>query len=238
MFHIMDVNRKTKKLLRSFINSESTSINYARLECLAQVPIEFKGERILEVGSGPGLLSDFFIRRGALLTITDGRPELVSIARIIYGQNPLVESFFSLDLNRLADLDNSSIDSTYDYVFAFGIMYHLNDPKSVLEYLASICKKGILIETVITSESVPPTKVLEMADFNQAIDLGYRASLNFYLEILKSLFPFIYLPKEPEHREYKGTKPERVVIIASRQELNYSLLRTHASSVQDFRTKC
>ena len=235
MFYYMDVNRKVRKQLRSFINNQAMSINYARLECLAKVPIKFIGERVLEVGSGAGLLSDFFIRRGALLTITDGRPELVSIARQIYGANPLVEALFTLDLDHLEDLDNSSIDSPYDWIFAFGLIYHLSDPKSALEYLASICKKGILIETVITSESVSPTKVLERADFNQAVNFGYRASLNFYLEILRSLFPFIYLPEEPEHREYKGKNPERVVIIASHQELNYSLASSNVITVKDLR---
>jgi len=102
MYSFLKLPRKSRRILDSFVNDEAISINSARMEALSKLPLDFEGRSVLEVGSGPGLLSDFFLRRGSLLTISDGRKTLLEIADRMHRGKVTLKSIKQIDLENLS----------------------------------------------------------------------------------------------------------------------------------------
>jgi 2-polyprenyl-3-methyl-5-hydroxy-6-metoxy-1,4-benzoquinol methylase len=206
--------------LDSFVNSEAISINNARMEALASIPINFEGKTVLEVGSGPGLLSDFFLRRGSLLTITDGRSELLNVAEEIHRGMATLSSVEQVNLEDISSLKSEIKSAKYEIVFAFGILYHLSNPQNVISELANLCSGVLLMETVVNSYADIGEIVVERLDFNQALKYGSRLSVMEYINCLKMQFENVYFPNQPVHVDFQnftnGRFPARIFLVASK----------------------
>lgn len=216
---------KTRKTLDSFINSEALSINNARLESLAKLPLIFQNKSVLEIGAGPGLLTDFFLRRGAGVTVTDGRIENIRIAeKIVESTSESFAQIKMLDLENLDSISDQLRSSNYDLIFAFGILYHLSQPERVINELSKRCNSMFLLETIVSSYDGDSSIVDERPDFNQAINgRGSRLSFLSYLSFLEENFDFVYFPEQPIHQEYLkfslGHYPSRIFLVASKQNI-------------------
>ena len=223
MFRFMRLPRKSRRILDSFINDEAISGYAAKMESLSKLPFDFEGRTILEVGSGPGLLSDFFLRRGSRLTITDGRKELLEIADEMYKERSTLESIKQIDLEDLTNVRIKLKGVKYDIVFAFGILYHLSNPKQVIGELANHCSNMFLMETIVNSYADVGETVVERSDYNQALKLGSRLSVMEYVNTLKLYFEYVYFPIQPVHPDYSnfsaGTYPARIFLVGSRDKI-------------------
>lgn len=215
--------------------------NQRRQEHLASLDLPIAGKTVLEVGSGIGDHTSYFIDRKCKVTSTDGRQELLDILQRRY---PQVTTFlWDIEFPPAELIPRSQI------VYAYGILYHTKNPQSVLENLASLCNEILLLETCVsfgdkelinlTSETInDPTQALR--------GTGCRPTRPWVFKSLKNLFPFVYLTKsQPWHEEFPadwtnlGKKDEgglsRSIFVASRIPLVNPNLSTELLNYQERR---
>ena len=99
-----------------------------RIEHLASLGISFDRKTVLELGSGPGDLAEYFLSEGAYVTSIDGRAENICTAHDKFKDNHRWTGFV-YDLEKQI----APIDVKYDIVIAYGILYHLSNPKKIPE---------------------------------------------------------------------------------------------------------
>ena len=94
--------------------------------------------RVLEVGSGIGNLSTFFLQEEILLTASDLRDEYCNILQEKFGKNSFLQGIKSIDLSE-KDFDTryASLAGQFDTVVALNVIEHIEDDS----YAVANCKK-------------------------------------------------------------------------------------------------
>lgn len=94
--------------------------------------------RVLEVGSGIGNLSTFFLQKEILLTASDLRDEYCNILHEKFGKSPFLQGVKSIDLAE-KNFDTRYVDlaGQFDTVVALNVIEHIEDDK----YAVTNCKK-------------------------------------------------------------------------------------------------
>lgn len=223
-----------------------TRINLRRLEHLATLALVRPGMRILELGAGIGDLTSFFLDRGCTVTLVEGRDDNIAICRDRF------DGLQNVECIRL-DLDNPEPDplkhETFDLVFAYGLLYHLEHPADALRWMADRCTSTLLLETCVTpdtSQEINPTS--EDAGFaSQALrGTGCRPTRAWVWQQLTQRLPFVYTTRtQPNHDEFpldwsdpapSATGLHRAIFVASRAPLDHhpdlapTLLSRHTTS--------
>jgi ubiquinone/menaquinone biosynthesis C-methylase UbiE len=100
--------------------------------------IDFNGKRVLEVGLGQGADSEQLIRRGAIWSGLDLSPESLSrvSARLRLRGLPFER------LERGSALSMPFPDSSFDMVFAHGVLHHIPDVRAAQKEIARVLKPG------------------------------------------------------------------------------------------------
>lgn len=203
--------------------------NARRQEHLASLGIQVAGASVLEVGAGIGDHSHYFIDRGCLLTITEGRHENLKLLRERY---PLADIRY-LDLEDPVPLEHAP----FEIVYCYGLLYHLSNPEVAIEYLGRCSAGTLLIETCVSfGDGVEVNYTAEdQTDPSQAASgTGCRPTRRWVHQELKRHFEFVYIPRsQPNHEEFPidWTSPHqhlaslaRAVFIASRRPVDNPLL--------------
>jgi 2-polyprenyl-3-methyl-5-hydroxy-6-metoxy-1,4-benzoquinol methylase len=131
-----------------FDEPRALAINRARLDNLASLGLPIEGRSVLDLGGGPGHLAQFFIERGCRVVHTDGRSDNVERARQLY---PGIDS-------RVVDVESPAEMAalgTFDIVFSYGLLYHLENPLRALRNMAGASNGLILLESIIVDSFVP-----------------------------------------------------------------------------------
>lgn len=224
----------SKKMIEptfGFISFEYQRHNQRRLEHLASLGLEIGDKQVLEVGAGIGDHTSFFLDRSSEVTISEPRNRNLEILRLRFPGKEIV----SLNLESPEGFANRQ----FDIVFCYGVLYHLRDPEKALRFMAPLCRDLLLLETCVSyldnGQVNPCDEDAEHA--TQAISgIGCRPARSYLFNLLKELFPFVYIPKtQPAHEEFPTdwTQPSppggvhklsRAVLIASRHELNNPFL--------------
>jgi FkbM family methyltransferase len=181
-----------------FLEPEARRINSARLVHLASLGLDLDGKRVLEVGAGIGLHTEFFERRGCDVLSTDGAPPNVAEMLRRWPNRALGV----LDLDLPADLRALGM---FDVVFCYGTLYHLRDPDGALARLAAICSGIILLETVVSRGAhVELNPVIEPPSANQAVSgIGCRPTRPWVMSALRRHFGHAYTTLEqPEYPDF------------------------------------
>lgn len=199
--------------------------NARRQEHLASLGIPVAGASVLEVGAGIGDHSHYFLDRGCLLTITEGRDENLKLLRERY---PLAD-IRHLDLEDPTPLE----DAPFEVVYCYGLLYHLSKPEVAIEYLGRCSAGLLLIETCVSfGDGVEVNYTSEdQTDPSQAASgTGCRPTRHWVHRELKRHFEFVYCPRsQPNHEEFPidWTIPDqhpaplaRAVFIASRRPVD------------------
>ena len=99
------------------------------------------GDRILDVGCGPGNITADLVRRvpGATVRGIDVSPEIIERATSEYGSLPGLS--FSVD--DVYGLD--AADATFDVVYVHQVLQHLHDPVSALREIRRVLRPGGLV---------------------------------------------------------------------------------------------
>jgi SAM-dependent methyltransferase len=220
----------------TFDRPEYVEINRARLTHLASLEIVLQGKTVLDIGCGVGDLAQFFVARGCRVVCVDGRSENISRLHQLY---PDLQA-------HVANVETESLAGfgTFDIVFAYGLLYHLENPLAAWRNMGSVCQELLLLETMVCDHVEP---ILRMEDESGASSqglkgLGCRPSPSYVVLALNRVgFPFVYAPqKPPEHPDFRfewrnkldwqrNGHNLRCVFVASRKELEnpqlVSLLR-------------
>jgi SAM-dependent methyltransferase len=203
--------------------------NRARLNHLASLGLPLTGRKVLEVGCGPGDHTGFFLERGCSVYAVDARQECIQALRARY---PSVMTA-QVDVNTPDALRNLG---RFEVVYCYGLLYHLEDPKTGIANMASVCSDLLLLESCVSargSEHVYPAQELA-EDFTQSIrGLGCRPTRQWLFKSLEQYFPFVYQTRtQPDHPEFplnwSTTSNEqgltRVVLVSSRSPLETAFL--------------
>ena len=98
------------------------------LPLLAPVP----GERILDLGCGPGQLTAKIAESGAHVVGIDSSPEMIGQARQNYPQFEF----------KLADATSFAFDEPFDAVFSNAVLHWVQDAEAVVRNIASVLRPG------------------------------------------------------------------------------------------------
>jgi tRNA (mo5U34)-methyltransferase len=126
-----------------------------------RLPSSLTGKSVLDIGAWDGYYSFACAQRGAARVLaTDsfawsgeswGSKEGFLLARDALNLNELVD-----DLNiDVMDISPDRLGGTFDVVLLLGVLYHLRDPITALERVASVCNDLLIIETEIAFEWLP-----------------------------------------------------------------------------------
>ena len=196
--------------------------NARRHEHLATLGLPLAGRTVLEVGAGVGDHTDFLLDRGCRVTSTDGRPELVALLR---ERRPHVPALaWNVEREPPAGL------APHEVVYAYGLLYHTNDPAAVLRHLAALCTHFLVLETCVSFGDGEAVNLVEevLHDPTQALSgTGCRPTRAWIMARLREHFAHAYVSRtQPWHEEFPldwrrpGDHPKdalsRAVFVASR----------------------
>jgi len=207
-----------------------------RTEHLATLGLDVAGARVLELGAGISDQTTFFLDRKCKVDAVEGRPVNCELYSKSIMSHPYRRNA------RLLPLDFASAalalrGERYDIVYCYGFLYHVEDPRNVLELARTVCDSMLLLETCVSygsNESINP--VDEDTRVTQALTLrGCRPTRPWIFRQLTELFEFAYMPiTQPWHEEFpidwtpeENPLPElfsRSVFIGSRRAIDNPLL--------------
>ena len=182
----------------SFHAQDAADINAARLAHLDSLGIDWEGRRVLDVGSGPGLLAEHLVARGASVTCVDGRADLLEEAR---SRVPSIETV-------VADVQRDPLlpIGRFDVVFAYGLLYHLAEPLRAIRNFVAVCDDLVLLETITLDHELPLVQLVdEPAQANQAVDgLACRPTPSWVaLALERTGMVMVYATtSEPAYRDF------------------------------------
>jgi FkbM family methyltransferase len=204
-------------------------LNARRLEHLASLGLDLSRKRVLEVGSGVGELTSYFVDRHCRVHALDAREANLHVLRQAYPKGVTGE---------VLDLDDPGefAGQAYDVVFCYGLLYHLRDPERALAYMAQACGGMLLLETCVSfgeHEALNPVAEDKGVASQSASGVGCRPTRAWVLARLKKLFPYVYVPvAQPASEEFpldwtgkSGAAPlSRAVFVASRSAITLTTL--------------
>lgn len=133
------------------------AINAARWALASRVIDELRQASGLssayDIGAGPGWFANVMSEAGLDVVALEARPEVAAAARLA-APSAKVDVF---------DLDAAGLDglpSKRDFVLAFGILYHLENPLRTLRICQRLCGKAMLLETMTLPEDLPMARVI------------------------------------------------------------------------------
>jgi SAM-dependent methyltransferase len=207
-------------------------ITGARLEHLASLDLPLAGRSVIDVGSGIGRLSEFFVARRCDVFCVDGREDNIAELRRLYPDRRAAV----VDVQTEQLLEHGS----FDVVFCYGLLYHLSNPFAFLQHAAGICRELMIVETCITdSEERVVFLVDDPDDPTMALNrVASRPSPAYVITALRlSGFPHVYSPRSlPRHKDFEYERRNdsshlrdgnvmRDIFVASRRELSVPSLR-------------
>ena len=123
------------------------------------------------------------------------------------------------------DVEASLPEGTWDIVFCYGLLYHLEKPEQFLERLVPLVSDFLLMETVVATEIVDIDESVD-ADSMSFRGRARRLRREDVFQILKKLFPYAYVPiTQPNHDEFETdwahqSGNTRAIFLASRRPLS------------------
>ncbi len=229
MFTALRARLKTKRAVRRFHSNHYLRHNARRLEHLSSLRIPVRGLSVLEVGSGIGDHSHYYVDRGCRVTITEAREENLRYLRRRY---PACDVQF-LDLEHPSEINGSP----FDVVHCYGILYHLNDPQRALAFLGPCTKRMLFLETCVSfgeQAEINPTPETGDDPTQAYSGSGCRPTRAWVFQQLQGLYKYVYLPTtQPNHEEFPldWTRPEdhkydlqRAIFIAAHESLENAQL--------------
>lgn len=185
--------------VESFETESAKAINRARLEHLRSLGLPLERRRVLDVGSGPGHLAQFFVSYGCDVISTDARSENIERMHELYPNH----------VGHVADVEEDDFAQLgrFDIVFCYGLLYHLESPARALRNIAAVCDDLLLLETMVCDARAPILRLEdEYLSANQALrGIAHRPSPAWVAMVLNRIgFPYVWIARErPEHEDYR-----------------------------------
>ena len=174
-------------------------INAARLKWLESLHLDITGRRVVDFDAGIGVFAPFFIARGGRYLGMEGREANIRAARDRLPEAEFVEA----DLRRLAP---GEIPDDIEIGLVFGLLCHLDDPRTLLDALGASRARLLVVETLVCDDDLPVLLARRgpMTE-NQALDgRGSRPSVQWLIDATRDAgFPYIASSGLPvEHSDF------------------------------------
>jgi predicted O-methyltransferase YrrM len=235
-----DSSTETGEGFEVFDTQEALKINRARLEHLTSLGLDLAHKRALEVGAGVGRHTEFFEKLGCEVVSTDARPENVEehLRRYPHRKGRVEVA----DLNKP---DSHKKYGSFDIVYCYGTLYHLNNPEHCIRDLSENCKELFLLETCVNPEdngqinSVKENSETKNQSYSGG---GCRPARDWIFQELKKYYSHVYISKfQPNHPDYPLRWPAlaenlnntRAVFIGSKNPLGKSSLSLDLLRIQN-----
>lgn len=217
-------------IFNTFLAKDYQRHNVARLRHLESLALPIAGKSVLEFGAGIGDHTYYYLIKGCEVTSTDARPELLEFIKRRF-DNTVIELDVEQDVRKIQELPK------FDIIHCYGLLYHISNPKEFLEAIRNKTNL-LLLETCVSSDSREsgPHVLTENANnpTQSKSGKGCRPSRDWIHNLLKGLFPFVYMPlTQPEHPEFPKdwSKPLedrnaliRAIFVASNEPIRNQLL--------------
>lgn len=204
---------------RIFDQSHYEILNAARevpvRRVLAEVKDQLGLKTALDLGCGLGYYADFLHRTGFEVVAVDGRKENVIEARKRF---PHIRF-------ETADAQDSNLVNLgkFDFVFCFGLLYHLENPFRVVRNIAEMAARFTMVEGIVYPSPEPVMMLMDERDVEDQ-GLNYMAFYPSEACLVKMLrrsgFSECFWPSEmPDHAEYREGQNgfrRRTVLAASK----------------------
>jgi len=216
--------------------------NARRLEHLASLNLDIGGRSVLELGAGLGDHTTFFLDRSCAVTSVEPRPENCALLASMMHERRR-EGYEAADRCRILRADalsfESAIEECFDIVHCYGLLYHTDDPASVLAATARKCSGLLLLETCVAfggHEAINPVPERAHVPTQSVSGVGCRPTRPWLFKRLSALFQHVYVPRtQPAHEDFPldwnapppVPREARAVFIASRQLLDNPMLLDH-----------
>jgi len=98
---------------------------------------------ILEIGSGIGNISDYFLKNNYTITLSDIRDNYCDVLRKKHSANPYLKAVINIDIID-PDFDNKHADifESFDTIYAMNIVEHVKDDRLAIANCKKLLKKG------------------------------------------------------------------------------------------------
>lgn len=200
----------------------------ARLNHLASLNLDLEGKRVLEIGAGIGELTYFWEERDCEIVSTEGRQEHIESNLIAHPWRR--GTLFQVDLSRP---NSHATFGQFDVVFAYGILYHVPNPETVIKEMAALSSL-ILVETMVHggSDIVELNERQEFVGDNQGLyPMACTPTRSWFMETLRLHYGYAYATKQQPCSNYYPiswpSKPNylaRAVFVGSKTPLNQDTL--------------
>lgn len=115
-------------------------INPLRLEFMT-TQLTLKGQKIIDIGCGGGILTESMARIGAQVTGIDKSNALIKVAKQHAIKNQLLIEYFPDDAESFAKRHSQS----YDVICCMELLEHVPDPGSLIQACSNLAKPGASI---------------------------------------------------------------------------------------------
>ena len=212
-------NSKGFSPLEIFNNKEYQQADIVRFENFNLLNIDFNGKTILELGSGIGNHTDFILSKNPKKIVSiEGQLENFKILQKKFKNNDKVQT-----LHYDLELPYPNICDSFDWVYNYGLLYHLKNPFESIDYLKDLSHTNMILETCIDF-SGKENNIEEGDTPSQALNrIGSRPNKDILFEKLKTIYENVYYPIQPIHEWYdiyneqNNALLKRVVIICEKK---------------------
>lgn len=189
-------------------------IDLARFNHFDTLNINLKDQIILELGAGIGNHTEFILSKNPKkVYVIEGREENISILKEKFKNNDKV-------IATLADLDKyiPQYEVVIDWIYNYGLLYHLNQPFDFIERLKLYPHKNMILETCISLDGETNNVTENSNNPTQSINgLGSRPNVNLLIEKLKEVYEEVFITSTtPDHSNFdlnSGDTLKRVVVV-------------------------
>jgi hypothetical protein len=215
----MNTNSKFTPL-EIFNNNEYQEVDRVRFDNFNELNLDFNDKIILELGSGIGNHTDFLLTKNPRKIISiEGRFENYQILKEKFKKNDKVEPLYH-DL----ELPYPNLYASFDWIYNYGLLYHLKNPFESIDYLKEIPHKNMILETCI--DLYGGENNLEEGDTpSQALNrIGSRPNKYMLFDKLKTIYENVYYPVQPKHdlydiyNEENNSLLKRIVIVCENKK--------------------
>jgi SAM-dependent methyltransferase len=213
--------------------------NHRRQEHLAALRLDLLDKSVLEVGAGVGDHTLFFLDRGCSVVSLEARAENCQL--FAQSMQELKDSgYANTSRSRLVQGDveslNGTITESFDIIYCYGLLYHLEDPTAALSAMSARCLDLLLLESCVSfgnHEALNPVSEPRSDPTQSFRGGGCRPTRFWIINKLKALFAHVYVPRtQPAHEEFpldwSTSQPSdrltRAIFVASRRPIKNELL--------------
>lgn len=112
-------------------------LNAARVEYFRRVLGGFQGKRVLDVGTGGGILAESLAREGAFVTGIDPSEKSLAVARAHAARARLTIDY---RLGTAESLASGHVTEPFDLVFAVDVLEHVDDLQATLAGISAVLR--------------------------------------------------------------------------------------------------